>query len=102
MNGMNMGKMMQQVQQIRNKMRNDQDQINKKKFVGKSPEDLVTVTFTGNHKMQSMKINQKAMDSKDADMLSDLIISAVNDALKQIDVTTKNTLGKYTQNIPKM
>ena len=99
---MNINNMMNQVKKVQNQMKSDQQNINQQKFTGKSPENLVTVVMTGNHQMQDVKINPKAIDPKDPDMLSDLIISATNDATKQISQATKNVLGKYTRNIPGM
>ena len=102
MRGMNMGKMMKQVKKLQKQMGSDQRNINQQEFVGKSPENLVTVTFTGDHQMQDIKMDPKASDPKDPDTLSDLIVSATNDAMKKIDSATKNALGKYTKNIPGM
>ena len=102
MNNMNMLKMMKQVKEIQKKMGSDQQNINQQKFVGKSPNNLVTVVLTGDHRMHDMKIAPKALNAKDSAMLSDLTVSAVNDALSQIDKVTRNTLGKYTKRIPGM
>lgn len=99
---MNLGKMMNQVNQLKKQMNSDQQKIHQQKFTGKSPDNLVRVILTGDHKMQDLKVNPKVIDPKDPDMLTDLIISAVNDAEKQISEATKNTLGKYTNGIPGM
>ena len=99
---MNLGKMMNQVNQLKKQMNSDQQKIRQRKFTGESPDNLVRVVLTGDHKMQDLKVNPKVMDPKDPDMLTDLIISAVNDAEKQISEATKNTLGKYTNGIPGM
>lgn len=100
MRGMNMGKMMNQVKKLQKQMGNDQKKVEQQVFVGKSPDDLIKVTFSGDHQMQDVKIAQKVLDAKDGDMLSDLMVAAVNDAMKQISETTKNALGKYTKGIP--
>ncbi|MCL0330308.1 YbaB/EbfC family nucleoid-associated protein [Apilactobacillus xinyiensis] len=102
MNGMNMNQMMKQVKQMQKKMGADQEELNKKEFTGVSPEDMVKVVFTGDRKMKDMQINSEAIDPDDPDMLSDLVISAVNDALAKVDKETSETMGKYTKGIPGM
>lgn len=102
MNGMNMNKMMKQVKQLQKQMGAEQEQINSTDFKGKSPEDMVVVTFSGDRKMKDMKIKPEALDPEDPDMTSDLVISAVNDALEKIEKTTQDSLGKYTKGIPGM
>lgn len=51
--------------------------------------------------MTDMTIDPKAIDPDDPDMLSDLVLAAVNDALGQIDVEGKQTLDKYSNGLPK-
>ncbi|USS85818.1 YbaB/EbfC family nucleoid-associated protein [Fructilactobacillus myrtifloralis] len=102
MNGMNMGKLMQQAQEMQRKMSAQQSEIEKQDFTGTAPDGLVTATFTGARQMKDLQIKPEAIDPDDPDMLSDLVISAVNDALGQIDETTKSKMGQFTQgmNIP--
>ncbi|WP_420842661.1 YbaB/EbfC family nucleoid-associated protein [Fructilactobacillus cliffordii] len=102
MNGMNMGKLMKQAQDMQRKMSAQQAEIDQQEFTGKAPDDLVVATFTGDRKMKDLQIKKEALDPDDPDMISDLTIAAVNDALKQIDETTKNKMGQFTQgmNIP--
>nr|WP_056998337.1 YbaB/EbfC family nucleoid-associated protein [Fructilactobacillus fructivorans] len=104
MNGMNMGKMMQKARKMQQKMQAEQAEIEKSEFVGKAPEDMVTVTFTGDRKMKDMNVKPDAIDPDDPDMLSDLAISAVNDALGKIEKDTQDKMGQYTKrmNIPGM
>lgn len=99
---MNLGKMMNQVNRLKKQMNSDQQKIHQQKFTGQSPDNLVRVVLTGDHQMQDLKITPKVIDPKDPDMLNDLIISAVNNAEKQIAKATKDTLGKYTNGIPGM
>lgn len=101
---MNMGQMMQKAQKMQQEMQHAQAAIAEQDFEGISPENLVTVTFSGDKQMKDMKVNPDAIDPDDPDMLSDLVVSAVNDALGKIDKKTEETLGKYTKgmNIPGM
>ena len=104
MNGMNMGKIMKQAQEMQKKMAAQQSEIENSEFTGVSPEELVTVTFGGNRRMKDMQIKAEAIDPDDPDMLSDLVLSAVNDALAKIDDTTQSKMGQFTQgmNIPRL
>jgi len=100
----NMGNMMKQMRQMQKKMGEDQEALNAQTFTGTSPDDLVTATFTGDRKMTDLTIKPEAIDPDDPDMLADLVLAAVNEALTGIDEQTKQTMGKYTQgmNIPGM
>jgi DNA-binding YbaB/EbfC family protein len=96
----NMQGMMKQMQKLQKEMASTQDEINTTTFTGKSAQDLVTVDFTGDRKMTALNVNPEAIDPDDPDMLSDLVMEAVNDALGQIDQTTQSKMGKYTQGLP--
>ncbi|WP_143462952.1 YbaB/EbfC family nucleoid-associated protein [Levilactobacillus enshiensis] len=100
----NMGNMMKQMRQMQKKMEEDQNNLNAQSFTGTSPDSMVQATFTGDRKMTDLTIKPEAIDPDDPDMLADLVLAAVNDALGQIESTTQQTLGKYTQgmNIPGM
>ncbi|GEO68959.1 hypothetical protein FD25_GL001951 [Levilactobacillus acidifarinae DSM 19394] len=100
----NMGSMMKQMRQMQKKMAEDQADLNAQTFTGASPDDMVKATFTGERKMTDLTIKPEAIDPDDPDMLADLVVAAVNDALGQVEAQTKQTLGKYTQgmNIPGM
>ncbi|RXI80165.1 YbaB/EbfC family nucleoid-associated protein [Levilactobacillus suantsaii] len=100
----NMGNMMKQMRQMQKKMAEDQAALNAQSFTGTSPDDLVKATFTGERKMTDLTIKPEAIDPDDPDMLADLVVAAVNDALTKVEDQTKQTLGKYTQgmNIPGM
>ena len=47
--------------------------------------------------MKDLQINEGVVDPEDTEMLQDLVIMAVNDALAKIDVETRKTMGKYTK-----
>lgn len=97
--GMNMQQMMKQAKKLQAQMQEEQANITAQDFTGKSADDMVVVTFSGDRKMKSIKINKEAIDPDDPDMLEDLVIDAVNKALSDIDKTTQNSLGKYTKGL---
>ena len=67
---------------------------------GHAADDAVVVKFTGDHKMTDISIKEEAVDPDDVDMLQDLVLMAVNDAMNKIDKQTQETMGKYSRNIP--
>ncbi|WEV41023.1 YbaB/EbfC family nucleoid-associated protein [Lactobacillus sp. ESL0681] len=97
MGGMNMQQMMKQAKKMQDQMAQEQQNITSQEFVGKSAEDLVTATLTGDHRLKNLEIDQEAIDPDDPDMLQDLIIDAVNKGLRGIDEATQASLGKYTK-----
>ena len=91
---MNMQALMQQAQKMQRDMTKKKEELNKKTFVGTS--ELVDVTFTGDKKLFSVNIKQDgSLDEEDKEILQDMIVIAVNDAMKQIDKETEKMLGAY-------
>ena len=91
---MNMQALMQQAQKMQRDMTKKKEELNKKTFVGTS--ELVEVTFNGDKKLVSVKIKQEgSLDEEDKEILQDMFVIAVNDAMKKIDQETENMLGAY-------
>lgn len=100
MRGMgNMQGMMKQMQKLQKQMKEDQAKLNETVFTGVSSNELVSVQFNGAHEMTDITIKKEVIDPDDIEMLQDLVIMAVNDAMKQIDEHTQKTMGKYTRGI---
>lgn len=99
MGGMNMQQMMQQAKKLQKQMTEEQENISSQKFTGKSADDLVKATFSGDRKLLDLAIDKKAIDPDDPDMLQDLVIDAVNKGLEQIDQATQKSMGKYTKGL---
>ncbi|GAK48372.1 hypothetical protein LOSG293_270070 [Secundilactobacillus oryzae JCM 18671] len=100
MRGMgNMGNMMKQMKQMQKKMAEEQETLNNTEFTGVAPDDMVKAVFTGDRRMKDLAIKPEAIDPDDPDMLSDVILAAVNDALAQVDKATEDTMGKYTKGL---
>ncbi|KRL63105.1 YbaB/EbfC family nucleoid-associated protein [Lactobacillus psittaci] len=99
MGGMNMQQMMKQAKKLQAQMQEEQANITAQDFVGKSADDIVIATFSGDRKLKDIQIKPEAIDPDDPDMLQDLIIDAVNKALAEIDQATQAGLGKYTKGL---
>ena len=95
---MNIQAMMKQAQQLQKKMMDEKKSIDSKFFTGKS--SLVSITMTGDKKVTGVDINMDSIESDDKEMLEDMIMLAVNDAITQIDKETEAKMGKYTQGLP--
>lgn len=95
---MNIQAMMKQAQQLQKKMMDEKKAIDSKVFTGKS--SLVSITMTGDKKVTGVDINMDSIESDDKEMLEDMIMLAVNDAITQIEKETEEKMGKYTQGLP--
>lgn len=95
---MNMQAMLKQAQKLQKDMMTAKEEIDKTEYQGKS--EMVTVTFTGAKQLLNVKLNVEALESDDVEILEDMIVVAVNDALKKIDSDTEQKMGKYTQGMP--
>lgn len=99
MNGMNMQQMMKQAQKMQKQMMAEQQDLAQQEFTGKAPDDMVTVKMNGEKKLLDLQIKKEAVDPDDIDMLTDLILTAVNVGMKQVDDATKQKMGKYTKGL---
>lgn len=95
---MNMQALMKQAQKIQNDMMKAKEEINNTIYDGSS--SFVSIKMSGEKKLLEVKIDSESLDKEDIEMLSDMIIVAVNEAMKKIDKDTEEKLGKYTQGMP--
>ena len=89
---MNMQAIMQQAQKMQRDITKKKDELNKKEFTGTS--ELVEVVFTGDKKLVSVNIKSD-IDNDDKEIIEDMFVIAVNDAMTKIDKETENVLGAY-------
>ena len=90
---MNMQAMMKQAQQMQRDMLKVKEEIDNTKFVGES--SLVKVTINGTKMVESVEIDRSDLEVDDIEMLEDMIVVALNDAMKQVDDTTEEKMGKF-------
>lgn len=105
MKGMpNMGQLMKQAQQIQTKMAKLQEDLGERTVDASSGGGMVIVVANGRQEVLSIKIEQEVIDPDDAEMLQDLIMAAVNDALTRAKEMVNEEMGKLTKgmNIPGM
>lgn len=95
---MNIQAMMKQAQKLQKDMLDEKAKIDEKIFEGKS--SFVSVKVKGTKEIVEIKINKESIDSDEMEMLEDMLLVAINDAMKQIDKETEDKMGKYTQGMP--
>lgn len=102
--GGNMNQMMKQVQQMQKKMEEAQKEVEETIIKTSSGGGVVEVEINGKKEVISINIDPEVVDPEDVDMLQDLILAAVNDAINQIDKVSEEKMGKLTGglNIPGM
>ncbi len=98
----NMGQLMKQAQQLQSKMAQLQEEVGNKTVEASAGGGMVTVVANGKQEVISIHIDQEVIDPDDAEMLQDLIMAAVNDALGKAKAMMNEEMGKLTQgmNIP--
>ncbi|MGT2926113.1 YbaB/EbfC family nucleoid-associated protein [Streptococcus cuniculipharyngis] len=97
---MNMQNMMRQAQKLQKQMEKSQAELAATTFTGKSAQDLVIATFTGDKKLVSIDFKTDVVDPEDVETLQDMTTQAINDALDQIDEATKKSLGAFAGKLP--
>ena len=96
---MNMQAMLKQAQNLQKEMMKSQEAITNMTF--NAENGLVKVTMKGNKKLEKVEISKDSpLETDDIEMLEDMILVAVNDALNQIDKITDEKMGKYTKSLP--
>jgi nucleoid-associated protein EbfC len=97
-----MAGLMKQANQMQMKMKKLQEELATREFTGTSGGGAVSVKVNGDSKVLSITINPEVMKAGDAEMLQDMVVSAVNDALKTAKDTSSQEMSKITGglNIP--
>ena len=97
-----LGKMMKQAQQLQSKMFKLQEELAKKTVETSSGGGMVKVVANGKQQLVSIQIEQEVVDPDDVEMLQDLILAAVNDALTKAQDMVSEEMNKLTggMNIP--
>lgn len=98
----NMNQMMKQVKKMQEQMLKAQEELVNKTVEGSAGGGVVLVTANGQKKITNIIIKPEAVDPEDVEMLQDLVLSAVNDALQKADELANKDMGKFTggMNIP--
>lgn len=92
----NMNQMIKQAQKMQDQITELQEDIEAREFSATAGGGAVEVVLTGKKTIKTLNIKPEAVDPEDVEMLQDLIISAINEAVNNIEATTENEMGKIT------
>ena len=96
--GMNLNQLMKQAKQMQADMTKTQEELTAKEFEASSGGGAITVKVSGAKEIKEIKIKKDVVDPDDVEMLEDLILTCVNEALRKVDSAQSAEFGKY--NIP--
>ncbi len=92
----NMNNLMKQAQRMQRQMEESQKELETKEFTAKAGGGAVEATVLGSKTLKSVVISPEAVDPDDVEMLQDMIVAAVNEAMKQADEASGAMIGKMT------
>ena len=92
----NMNAMIRQAQKMQDEITTLQEDIENREFSATSGGGAVSVVVTGKKIIKSLTINKEVVDPEDVEMLQDLVISAINEAVTQVESTTETEMSKIT------
>jgi nucleoid-associated protein EbfC len=93
---MNMGNLQRMQQQLMQEMARIQSELETTMIDGSAGGGVVKATVTGKQDLVSVEIDRSAVDPDDVDMLQDLVVAAVNDALKASRQLAESKMGALT------
>ena len=94
--GMNQAAMLKQAQKMQQEMLRMQAEQEAKTFTAKAGGGMVSATVNGKHELVELAINPEAVDPDDVEMLQDMVIAAVNEAMRTADAEAANNMSRLT------
>ena len=96
--GMNINSLMKEAKKMQAEMQKSQEELATKEFEASAGGGAINVKVSGNKEIKEIKIQKDVVDPDDVEMLEDLILTCVNEALRKVDSAQAAQMGKY--NIP--
>ena len=94
--GMNQAAMIKQAQKMQQEMLRMQEEMENKTYSASAGGGMVTATVNGKHEMVELTIDPEAVDPDDVEMLQDMVIAAVNEAMRAADTDSANSMSRLT------
>ena len=94
--GMNQAAMMKQAQKMQQEMLRMQEEMENKTFTATAGGGMVTAEVSGKHQIVNLTIKEEAVDPDDVEMLQDMIIAAVNEAMRTAEAEASNNMARLT------
>ncbi len=94
--GMNQAAMMKQAQKMQQEMLRMQQEMEAKTYSASTGGGMVKAEVNGKHEVVGLTINPEAVDPEDVEMLQDMVIAAVNEAMRAADADATNNMSRFT------
>ncbi len=94
--GMNQAAMMKQAQKMQQDMIRMQEEMENKTYSASAGGGMVTATVNGKHQVVGIEIKPEAVDPDDVEMLQDMVMAAVNEAMRTADTDAQNNMARLT------
>ncbi len=94
--GMNQMNMMRQAQKMQQEMLKMQEEIEKREFTATAGGGVVTAVVSGKREVLSVTIDPEAVDPEDVEMLQDMVVAAVNEALRMAEASAGESMARIT------
>ena len=98
--GMNINNLMKEAKKMQADIEKSQEELQAKEFEATAGGGAISVKVSGSKEIKEIKISKDVVDPDDVEMLQDLIITCVNEALRKVDSAQAASMGKF--NIPGM
>ena len=92
----NLGQMMKQAQEMQSKMNEMQNKLSEMEVTGSSGAGMIKITLNGKNDVKKIKIDRSAINPGDAEVLEDLIVAAVNQALQNAGKAAEEKMSSIT------
>lgn len=96
--GMNINNLMKEAKKMQAEMEKSQTELASKEFEASAGGGAISVKVSGEKVIKEIKIKPEVVDPEDVEMLEDLMLTCVNEALRKVDSAQADSLGKF--NIP--
>ncbi len=94
--GMNQAAMIKQAQKMQMEMQRMQEEMENKTYTAAAGGGMVKASVNGKHELVDLQINPEAVDPDDVEMLQDMVIAAVNEAMRAADTEAANNMSRLT------
>lgn len=94
--GMNQAAMMKQAQKMQQEMLRMQEEMENKTYTAAAGGGMVTAEVTGKHQVVGLTIKEEAVDPDDVEMLQDMVMAAINEAMRAAEADAANNMSRLT------
>ena len=94
--GMNQAAMMKQAQKMQQDLLRMQEEQENKTYTAKAGGGMVSATVNGKHEVVALEINPEAVDPDDVEMLQDMVMAAINEAMRNADADAAQNMSRLT------